>query len=70
VVGARWDKLSDDGFTGDGDFEQWTLHASWYTRPNVQLGAELRFLDFEESSSGADDEDEAIKGRLIARFGF
>jgi hypothetical protein len=69
VFGARWENLSDDGI-GEGDREQWTLHASWYTRPNVQLGAELRFLDFDETSSGADDEDEAIKGRLIARFGF
>jgi hypothetical protein len=70
VVGARYENLSDDGFTGAGDFEQWTLHGSWYARPNVQLGAELRFLDFSESSSGANDEDEAVKGRLIARFGF
>ncbi|MGD2063547.1 MAG: porin [Nitrospirota bacterium] len=70
VFGARWENLNDDGFTGEGDREQWTLHASWYTRPNVQLGAELRFIDFDETSSGADDDDEAMKGRLIARFGF
>jgi len=70
VFGARWDKLGDDGFTGAGDFEQWTLHGSWYARPNLQLGAELRLQDFDESSSGANDDDEAVKGRLIARFGF
>jgi hypothetical protein len=84
VFGARYENLSDDGFIfGDpehdaspgGDREQWTLHASWYTRPNVQLGAELRFIDFSDSTNpntGADrdDDDEAIKGRLIARFGF
>lgn len=70
VFAGRYENLSDDGFTGGGDFAQWTAHASWYTRPNVQLGAELRFLDFDETSSGADDDDEAIKGRLIARFGF
>jgi|GEM_PF-3234436 len=79
VFGARWEKLSDDGFIKNnpdndafpgGDFEQWTLHASWYARPNVQLGAELRLQDFDESSSGANDDDEAVKGRLIARYGF
>ena len=70
VFGARYENLNDDGYTGEGDREQWTLHASWYTRPNVQLGAELAFVDYGETSSGADDDSNAIKGRLIARFGF
>jgi hypothetical protein len=70
VFGARYENLNDDGYTGEGDREQWTLHASWYTRPNVQLGAELAFVDYDESYSGADDDSKAVKGRLIARFGF
>jgi hypothetical protein len=70
VLGARWENLSDDGYTGEGDREQWTLNASWYTRPNVQLGAEVRFVDYDESFKGADDDANAVKGRLIARFGF
>jgi len=70
VFGVRWDNLDDAGFNAEGDVEKWTAHASWYARPNLQIGAEFRLLDYNKKGASSFDEDDTKQGRLIARFGF
>ena len=73
VFGLRYELLDDNGFpylgdesTQPGDMIKLTAHASWYVRPNVQVGVELGRKDYKNRA----DANDSTTGRLIARFGF
>ena len=73
VFGLRYDLLDNKGFPylGEdvpdaGDMVKLTAHASWYVRPNVQVGVEFGRKDFKNTPDATD----STTGRLIARFGF
>lgn len=70
VFGVRYDQLDNAGFFDQGDLVKWTAHASWYMRPNVQFGVELRRSDYQKEAAESSDMDDTTSGRLIARFGF